>query len=113
MRPRRASGKATGAAGTAAAATGDGGREGRRAVAEFVALTKPGLVAMVLATTGVGFYLGGRGSPDLLLLVETLVGTGLSAAGAVALNQYLERDLDARMRRTCRRPLPQRPRAAG
>lgn len=61
---------------------------------------------MVLITTAVGFYLGERGMPNLLRLLPTLIGTGLAAAGTLALNQYMERDVDAKMRRTCMRPLP-------
>jgi protoheme IX farnesyltransferase len=78
----------------------------RRAVGDFVELTKPRVVSMVLVTTLVGFYLGSSGTPDWWLLAATLVGTGLSAGGTLALNQYLERDADARMHRTQGRPLP-------
>lgn len=73
---------------------------------DFLALTKPRVVLMVLVTTFVGFYLGSRGSLDIVLLLETLIGTALAAGGTIALNQFLERDVDARMRRTCQRPLP-------
>ncbi len=69
-------------------------------------LTKPRLAAMVLITTAAGFYLAAPGAIDPLLLVVTLLGTGLSAAGSLALNEYLERDLDARMQRTAGRPIP-------
>ena len=69
-------------------------------------LTKPRLVTLVLITTLVGFYLGSSSRVDLPLLGLTILGTALSAAGALALNQYLERDLDARMERTRMRPLP-------
>lgn len=78
----------------------------RRRVADFVALTKPRVVLMVLITTAIGFYLGAQGGVDFLRLLPTLVGTGLAAAGTMALNQYFERDLDARMNRTRNRPLP-------
>ena len=78
----------------------------RRTVGAFVELTKPRVVAMVLVTTLVGFYLGSSTRPDWLLLAATLVGTGVAAGGTLALNQYLERDADRRMRRTQRRPLP-------
>ena len=77
-----------------------------RRVSTFVELTKPRLVAMILITTSAGFYLASSGSLNWVQLVETFVGTGLSAAGVLALNQYLERDLDAQMIRTCNRPLP-------
>lgn len=69
-------------------------------------LFKARLTSLVLLTTLVGFYLGQRGGMNWLLLVNTLMGTGLLACGAAALNQYLERDFDALMERTAERPLP-------
>ena len=78
----------------------------RRTLRAFVELSKPRLVSMVLVTTLVGFYLGSSGSPDYLLLIATLIGTALAAGGTLALNQYVERELDARMERTHSRPLP-------
>ncbi|RMF86490.1 MAG: protoheme IX farnesyltransferase [Nitrospinota bacterium] len=61
---------------------------------------------MVLVTAGMGFYLGASGWSDWSRLLWTLLGTALAAGGSLALNQYLERDLDACMRRTRSRPLP-------
>jgi len=61
---------------------------------------------MILVTTFVGYYLGSTGVPDYLRLVHTLVGIALAAGGTLALNQFLERDVDARMQRTRSRPLP-------
>jgi protoheme IX farnesyltransferase len=78
----------------------------RHRLADYLALTKPRVVAMVLVTTLVGFYLGADGAPSLRLMLHTLLGTALSAAGTLSLNQYMERDLDARMDRTRHRPLP-------
>ena len=69
-------------------------------------LLKARLTLLVLLTTLVGFYLGFRGSVDYWLMWHTLFGTALVASGASALNQLLERDLDAKMRRTQSRPLP-------
>jgi heme o synthase len=60
----------------------------------------------VLVTTTIGFHLGNLGRTDLALLFHTVVGTFLVASGAAAFNQVLERDVDARMRRTMARPLP-------
>jgi len=80
------------------------GRSGR--LSDFVALTRPRVVVMVLVTTLVGFYVGSVGAPDYLRLVSTLIGLGLAAGGTLALNQYLEQDVDARMERTRLRPLP-------
>jgi protoheme IX farnesyltransferase len=73
---------------------------------DFLELTKPRITLLVLITTMVGFYLASPGALDGLLLLHTIVGTGLVAGGASALNQYLERDLDARMVRTRNRPIP-------
>jgi protoheme IX farnesyltransferase len=72
----------------------------------FVELTKARLTSLVLLTTAVGFYAGLKGPMDYLLMLHTLLGTGLVASGAAALNQLLERDHDARMPRTESRPLP-------
>ena len=73
---------------------------------DFIALTKPGLVIMLVLTTCVGFYLGSDGPVDWLRLLHTLAGTALAAGGTLALNQFMERDRDAMMRRTRKRPLP-------
>jgi heme o synthase len=77
--------------------------------AALVSLTKPRLVAMVLVTVAVGFLLGARGSrgdATTAALAATLFGTALVAGGAGALNQWMERERDARMRRTANRALP-------
>jgi protoheme IX farnesyltransferase len=79
----------------------------RRRLADYLALAKPRVVVMVLVTTAVGYYLGSRATPAVLPLLHTLVGTALAAGGTLALNQWMERDLDARMERTRRRPLPE------
>ncbi len=75
-------------------------------LADFLMLTKPRVVLMVLVTTAVGYYLGSTGVLDGLRFFQTLFGTALAAAGTIALNQYLERDGDALMERTRLRPLP-------
>jgi protoheme IX farnesyltransferase len=77
------------------------------ALSGYLELTKPRIVMLILVTTAVGFFMGSDRSPDLLLLANALAGTGLTAAGALALNQYLEREADGRMERTKRRPLPE------
>jgi len=79
----------------------------RRRAADYLALAKPRVVAMVLVTTSVGFYLASHALTDGLRLLHTLIGTGLAAGGTMALNQWMERDLDARMARTRHRPLPE------
>lgn len=69
-------------------------------------LFKARLTFLVLLTTLVGFYAGWRQEMNYLLMCHTLLGTALVACGAAALNQWLEREHDARMRRTMERPLP-------
>jgi protoheme IX farnesyltransferase len=73
---------------------------------DFVELTKPRIALMVLFTVAIGAMLATPAVPDVALLVNTLIGTGLVAAGASALNQLLERRSDAQMQRTENRPLP-------
>ncbi|MBI4537370.1 MAG: protoheme IX farnesyltransferase [candidate division NC10 bacterium] len=77
-----------------------------RRAADFFALTKPRMVLMIVVTTGVGFHLGSAGAPDILRLLHVVLGTALAAGGALALNQLLEREADAKMERTRLRPLP-------
>jgi heme o synthase len=69
-------------------------------------LFKMRLTFLVLLTTMVGFYIGWRGPMAYALMINTVLGTALVAAGAAALNQLLEAEHDAKMRRTQSRPLP-------
>src|SRR5258708_7522567 len=78
----------------------------RARISAYAALTKPRIGLMVLITVAVGFVLGANGPFSPLRLVLTLLGTGLVAGGASAWNMILERDRDARMKRTAGRPLP-------
>ena len=78
-----------------------------RRASDYLTLTKPRVVGMVMITTSVGFYLGSSGWMNWLLLLHTLIGVALASGGTLALNQYLERDLDAQMVRTRLRPLPE------
>ncbi|MFQ5824830.1 MAG: heme o synthase [bacterium] len=73
---------------------------------DYYELTKPGVTFMVLLSTLAGFYLGSQKSLDFILLVNTILGTCFVAGGTNALNQLLEREIDARMKRTRKRPLP-------
>jgi heme o synthase len=75
-------------------------------VRDYLELAKARIVVMILITTAAGFYIARPAGFDLLLLLHTLLGTALVAGGTNALNQYFERHLDARMKRTSRRPLP-------
>jgi len=72
----------------------------------YLALTKPRITWLILMSTGMGYYFGLNGALDFWALLHTIVGTGLIASGTAALNQWYERDADARMRRTDQRPLP-------
>ncbi len=74
-------------------------------VRDFVSLAKPEITFMVMISAGLAFVVASS-SLRLVILLHTIVGTGIVAAGAGALNQYRERALDAQMRRTSRRPLP-------
>src|SRR5262245_24424499 len=74
-------------------------------VNDFIALTKPEITFLVLLATAVGSIMASA-SVDPLSLFHAIFGTALVASGAAALNQYLERAYDARMRRTASRPLP-------
>ena len=73
---------------------------------DFVELTKPRISAMSLATVTVGAVVASWGLPNPVVLGGTLAATAFLAASACALNQFLERHQDARMQRTCMRPLP-------
>ncbi|HCL31347.1 MAG TPA: protoheme IX farnesyltransferase [Candidatus Latescibacteria bacterium] len=77
-----------------------------RALDPYFELTKPRIVTMVLVTTALGFFVGGHGVTSPLRLALTLLGTAFSAGGSGVLNHYIERDIDAVMRRTRDRPLP-------
>jgi protoheme IX farnesyltransferase len=72
----------------------------------YVVLTKPDVTFLVVITTIAGFYLGSNGPIDWVLMLHTLAGTLLVACGTAAMNQYVERKMDAVMRRTASRPLP-------
>src|SRR5438067_166521 len=79
---------------------------GHTRVSDFSQLIKTRLTFLVLITTGVGFYLGSSDPVDVVRLLNVLFGAALAAAGASALNQWWERDLDALMLRTRMRPVP-------
>ena len=75
-------------------------------VKHYLQLAKIRVTAMVLVTTAVGYLLGSSGPIHWSGFWLTLLGTGLAVVGASALNQLLEIDRDAKMRRTRNRPLP-------
>jgi protoheme IX farnesyltransferase len=78
----------------------------RERLAAFVELTKPRITFLIVLTSAAGFCLGSKGAFDYLALFNALFGVALLSSGIATLNQYMERGLDARMRRTLSRPLP-------
>ncbi len=78
----------------------------RLAVSDYIALTKPRIVLLLLVTTLVPMFLAAPTPPSGWLVLWTMVGGFLAAGGANALNQYFDRDIDHVMVRTRRRPLP-------
>jgi protoheme IX farnesyltransferase len=83
------------------------GRRGFTAtLAAYVALTKPRIIELLLVTTVPVMFLAERGVPNMGLVLATLLGGTMAAGSANVLNCYLDRDIDADMRRTRRRPLP-------
>src|SRR3954470_8672197 len=72
----------------------------------YLELTKLRIVTLLLFTTMVAMIIAANGVPPLAILLPTLLGGALSAAGASVINQYFDRDRDAQMNRTARRPIP-------
>ena len=81
-------------------------RSTRQSAAAYFLLTKPRIVELLLVTTVPTMFIAERGIPSPWLVAATLFGGALSAASANVINCYLDRDIDALMRRTARRPLP-------
>jgi protoheme IX farnesyltransferase len=77
----------------------------RSKVGSYIALTKPRIVELLLVTTIPTMVLAQRGWPSIWLMVWTFVGGSLAAAGANAINMYIDRDIDKLMERTRHRPL--------
>lgn len=89
----------------AAAIETNGSRLGAQARA-YLELSKPRILAMVLITALLGYFLAKGDLQPYLYVVYMLIGTGMASGGAGALNHFIERDVDKRMDRTRRRPLP-------
>jgi protoheme IX farnesyltransferase len=86
----------------------------REIVGDYVALTKPRVISLLLVTTLATMFVA-NSSPGIGVILATMIGGYLAAGGAGAINHYLERDIDARMARTSQRPVPDgrvEPRAA-
>ena len=85
---------------------GPGGRRRPRTIIRgLVALTKPRIIELLLVTTVPTMLLAQRGLPSVKLILVTLVGGTLAAGSANTINCYIDRDIDAVMNRTKRRPL--------
>ncbi len=78
----------------------------RRRLLDYLSLTKPLIAALLLLTTLSAMFVAAGGAPRPGLIGWTMLGGALAAGGASALNQYIDRDLDATMARTARRPIP-------
>jgi protoheme IX farnesyltransferase len=78
----------------------------RERVAAYLELTKPRITFLIVLTAAAGFALGSRGAVDYGRLLAAMVGIAFLSSGIATINQYMERDLDALMRRTANRPLP-------
>jgi protoheme IX farnesyltransferase len=77
----------------------------RLTAADYLALTKPRVISLLLVTTVTTMFVANR-SPRFSTIVLTVIGGYLAAGGAGAINHYIERDIDAHMTRTSSRPLP-------
>ena len=74
-------------------------------IKSYVSLTKPRIIELLLVTTVPTMFLASNGWPDWYLVLATLIGGALAAGGANALNNVVDRDIDALMDRTAHRPL--------
>lgn len=79
--------------------------DGRQRAKDFLALSKPLIVGLLLITTYGGLVIGAKAWPSFDLTLWTLLGGALAAGGSSALNQYIDRELDKNMQRTAKRPL--------
>ncbi len=77
----------------------------RQRLKDFLILTKPIIVGLLLVTTFAGMVAGAKAWPSFSLAFWTLLGGALAAGGSGAINQYIDRDLDKNMQRTAKRPL--------
>ena len=75
-------------------------------IKDYVSLTKPGVISLLILTTITSMYITPAGKPELALVIWTAVGGWLMAAASHAYNCYLDRDIDVLMGRTGRRPIP-------
>jgi heme o synthase len=78
----------------------------RERISAYLELTKPRITFLIVLTSAAGFCLGAKGGLDYAKFVHAMFGIALLSSGIATLNQYIERELDGRMRRTASRPLP-------
>jgi protoheme IX farnesyltransferase len=78
----------------------------RERFAAYMELTKPRITFLIVLTSAAGFALASPGSVNYAAMVSAMLGIALLSSGIATMNQYMERDLDALMRRTANRPLP-------
>jgi len=81
-------------------------RPARDVVLDYLSLAKPRIIVLLLVTALGGMMIASRGWPSTGLVILTLLGGSLSAAGAGAINCWIDRDIDGDMYRTRRRPIP-------
>ena len=81
------------------------GRPRAQLLRDYLALTKPRIISLLLITTVATMFVADPSGPALATILWTMLGGYLAAGGAGAINHYLERDRDRRMARTCARPL--------
>jgi len=73
---------------------------------DFIQLTKPRIILLLVFTTVTAMIIAADGVPDVGILLVTILGGAFSAGGSSAVNQFYDRDMDARMKRTAKRPIP-------
>jgi protoheme IX farnesyltransferase len=78
----------------------------KKTIRTYLELTKMPIVLLLIFTTLTAMMIAANGRPDAGVMIATLIGGALSAGGASAINQYYDRDMDAKMSRTARRPIP-------
>jgi protoheme IX farnesyltransferase len=78
----------------------------REKLGAYFELTKPRIALLLVLTSAAGFYLGTKGTFDVSLFINSMIGITLLAFGVATLNQWMERNIDPLMKRTAGRPLP-------
>ena len=79
---------------------------GKAVIRDYIQLTKPRIVVLLVFTTVTAMVIAAQGVPAFGTLIFTVIGGALAAGGSSAVNQYYDRDMDAKMSRTARRPIP-------